>query len=87
LSNLFGVCIRPPIAGLIIQSELVSTFRIVVPFPLLPFDKFPNRDRLAQVHAPAPVLVVHGTEDRLIPFCHAQTLFAAANQPKVLWLI
>ncbi len=76
---------RQPIAGLIIQSGFVSAFRIVVPFPLLPFDKFPNRDRLAQVHA--PVLVVHGTEDRLIPFWHAQALFAAANQPKALWPI
>jgi abhydrolase domain-containing protein 17 len=54
----------------------------VVPFPLLPFDKFPNRDRLAQVDA--PVLVVHGTDDQLIPFWQAQALYAAANPPKSL---
>jgi abhydrolase domain-containing protein 17 len=68
---------RQPIAGLIIQSGFVSAFRILVPF-----DKFPNRDRLSQVHV--PVLVAHGTEDRLIPLWHAQALYAAANQPKTL---
>jgi abhydrolase domain-containing protein 17 len=73
---------RQPIAGLILQSGFVSAFRVVVPFPLLPFDKFLNRDRLAQVHA--PVLIVHGTQDRVIPFWHSQSLYAAANQPKTL---
>lgn len=73
---------QKPIAGLIIQSGFVSAFRVAVPFPLLPFDKFPNRDRLAQVHA--PVLIVHGTQDQLIPFWHAQALYNAANQPKTL---
>jgi abhydrolase domain-containing protein 17 len=73
---------QKPIAGLIIQSGFVSAFRIVVPFPLLPFDKFPNRDHLAQVHA--PVLIVHGTQDQLIPFWHAQELYKAAAQPKTL---
>ena len=73
---------RKPIAGLIIQSGFVSAFRIVVPFPLLPFDKFPNGDRIAQVHS--PVLVVHGTGDQLIPFWQAKALYGAANQPKDL---
>jgi abhydrolase domain-containing protein 17 len=73
---------RQPVAGLIIQSGFVSAFRVVVPFPLLPFDKFPNRDRLSQVHA--PVMVVHGTQDQLIPFWQAKALYAAANQPKTL---
>jgi abhydrolase domain-containing protein 17 len=73
---------QQPIAGLIIQSGFVSAFRIVVPFPLLPFDKFPNGDRISQVHA--PVLVVHGTTDQLIPFWQAKALYGAANQPKDL---
>jgi abhydrolase domain-containing protein 17 len=73
---------RQPVAGLIIQSGFVSAFQIVLPFPFLPFDKFPNRDRLSQVRA--PVAIVHGTQDRLIPFWQAQALYAAANQPKIL---
>jgi abhydrolase domain-containing protein 17 len=73
---------QKPIAGLIIESGFVSAFRVAVPFPLLPFDKFPNRDRLSQVRS--PVLIAHGTQDRLIPFWHAQELYRAANQPKTL---
>jgi len=31
-----------------------------------------------------PVFIAHGTADRLIPFAHAEELFAAANEPKEL---
>lgn len=72
---------QKPVAGLILESAFTSIFRVIVPFPLLPFDKFPNRDRLPQVRC--PVLVIHGTQDSVIPFHHGQTLYTAANQPKI----
>ncbi len=35
--------------------------------------------------APRPVLLIHGTRDWLIPPHHAQRLYEAAREPKVLW--
>jgi abhydrolase domain-containing protein 17 len=69
-----------PIAGLILESAFTSVFRVVIPFPLLPFDKFPNRDRLAK--STVPVLIIHGDQDEVIPFHHGQTLFQTALGPK-----
>jgi alpha-beta hydrolase superfamily lysophospholipase len=37
--------------------------------------------------APRPLLVIHGTEDRRITEAQVQELFAAAEQPKSLWLV
>jgi alpha-beta hydrolase superfamily lysophospholipase len=45
--------------------------RFGVPASLVPF-RFDNRAALRKTTA--PVLVVHGTEDRLVPFAHAEAL-------------
>jgi pimeloyl-ACP methyl ester carboxylesterase len=37
--------------------------------------------------APTPFLVVHGGQDLYFPVDHAQQLYAAARQPKELWII
>ena len=37
---------------------------------LLPWDKFDNYARLPNIKC--PILMVHGTEDRVVPFTHAQ---------------
>ncbi|MDA0674728.1 MAG: alpha/beta hydrolase [Cyanobacteria bacterium] len=74
-----------PVGGLILQSTFTSVFRVVVPFPLLPFDKFPNRRRIRQVTV--PVLVMHGQADTTIPWHHGQALYDAAPGPKAfLWV-
>lgn len=74
-----------PLAGLIMESSFTSAFRVVVPFPLLPFDKFPNLNKIKKVKC--PVLIMHGKADEVIPFQHGQKLFSAANEPKLsLWV-
>jgi abhydrolase domain-containing protein 17 len=76
---------RHPVGGLILESAFTSVFRVVVPFPLLPFDKFSNLDKLPNVRC--PVLVLHGKADTVIPIDHGYTLYAAAPQPKrSLWI-
>lgn len=37
--------------------------------------------------SPIPVLIIHGTADQIIPVHHARQLYAAAKQPKQLWLV
>jgi fermentation-respiration switch protein FrsA (DUF1100 family) len=36
--------------------------------------------------APIPVLIVHGDQDHYFPVEHPQALYAAAGEPKELWL-
>ena len=36
--------------------------------------------------APRPVLIMHGTADEIVPVRHAHMLFAAAEEPKELWI-
>jgi abhydrolase domain-containing protein 17 len=73
------------IAGLILQSTFTSAFRVVVPFPLLPFDKFSNIEKLQKVRC--PILIMHGQADQTIPFRHGQRLYEAASEPKrSLWV-
>jgi pimeloyl-ACP methyl ester carboxylesterase len=76
---------RHPIAGLILESTFTSAFRVVVPFPLLPFDKFSNLKKLPQVHC--PILVMHGQADQTIPIKHGYKLYESAANPKMsLWI-
>lgn len=73
------------VAGLILESTFTSIFRVVVPFPLLPFDKFTNLDRISKVRC--PVLVMHGQADRTILISHGRSLDEAAPEPKMsLWI-
>lgn len=67
------------------ESAFTSAFRVLTKFPILPFDKFPNLAKIKKVHS--PVLVIHGKSDDIISFYHGQTLFAAANEPKVSYWV
>jgi fermentation-respiration switch protein FrsA (DUF1100 family) len=76
---------RRPVAGLIMESAFTSAFRVLTRFALVPFDKFPNLARISNVRC--PVLVIHGKRDGIISFYHGQTLFAAANEPKISYWV
>ncbi|MEM8637316.1 MAG: alpha/beta hydrolase [Cyanobacteria bacterium P01_G01_bin.54] len=76
---------KEPVAGVILESTFTQAFRVVVPFPLLPFDKFYNRAKLPKIDC--PVLIIHGTEDITIPFKHGQQLFEAALPPKTAYWV
>ncbi|MGH9668805.1 MAG: alpha/beta hydrolase [Terriglobales bacterium] len=76
---------RQPVAGLILEGGLVSGQRLLLPFPLFPFDRFRNLDKIGRVRC--PVLVIHGTADNVIPFHHGESLFRAAHEPKRNWWV
>ncbi len=76
---------RKQIAGLILESTFTSTFRVKVPFPILPFDRFSNIDKMDDIKS--PVLIMHGKEDNVIPFWHSQQLYERVPSPKLsLWV-
>jgi fermentation-respiration switch protein FrsA (DUF1100 family) len=69
-----------PVAGLIAEAPFKSAFTVLTRVPLLPWDKFNNLREIRKVHA--PVLIIHGRNDEVVPFWHGQRVFKAANQPK-----
>jgi abhydrolase domain-containing protein 17 len=75
---------RRAAAGLIVESSFVTAFRVATHLPLLPFDKLRSIDLISKVNC--PVLVIHGTNDNIIPAWHGRALFAEARDPKTsLW--
>jgi pimeloyl-ACP methyl ester carboxylesterase len=46
----------------------------------------PPADAAARI-SPVPLLIVHGDRDDFFPVDHAEQLFAAAREPKELWVI
>jgi uncharacterized protein len=75
---------RPP-AGLILQSAFTSIrdlARLHYPFipPALVPDAYPSLDLIAGLAA--PLLVLHGDRDDIVPLIHGQALAEAAPPPK-----
>jgi fermentation-respiration switch protein FrsA (DUF1100 family) len=69
----------------VLESAFVSAFRVLTRVSLLPFDRFHNLRHIRRVRC--PVLVIHGTDDEVIPVSHGWRLFEAAGQPKqALWI-
>ncbi len=56
-----------------------------LPVGLLMHDQFKNRTHIANIEEPA--LIVHGTEDAVIPVAHGRKLFSLANEPKALIIV
>jgi fermentation-respiration switch protein FrsA (DUF1100 family) len=72
-------------AGLILENSFTSVYRVMTRWRLLPFDQFENLRKMP--HVRCPVLVLHASDDRVIPVHHGRALFAAAAEPKrALWV-
>lgn len=67
-------------AGLVLVSPFVSAFRAVTRYPVFPGDKFSNLGRIGGVDE--PLLVIHGSEDRVIAQWHGKKLHDAHKGPK-----
>jgi len=37
--------------------------------------------------SPTPLVIIHGTADRVVPYSHGKRLFELAHEPKQLWTI
>jgi hypothetical protein len=76
---------KKDVPALILESPLTSAFRVVTRVGILPFDRFENIDRIANIDC--PILIFHGTDDSIIPLRHGKTLYEKANDPKQhLWV-
>jgi uncharacterized protein len=76
--------------GLILQSTFTSVRGMArLHYPIVPaifvLDAYPSERRLAAVKA--PVLVIHGDRDTIVPLAFGQALFAAAREPKRMHVV
>ncbi|MFQ3626740.1 MAG: alpha/beta fold hydrolase [Cyanobacteriota bacterium] len=84
---------NPDLAALVVESSFTSMREMIshfVPVQLLPTDALLHQkfDSLAKVRSlQMPLLVIHGTSDRVVPARMGQALYDAAPPPKELLLI
>jgi len=80
---------RRPCAAVVLEAPFTSgkdVARTVLPVigPALTWS-FDSKSKIGRVHA--PLLVIHGDGDEIIPTGLGQELFAAAAEPKTLWIV
>ena len=80
-----ALAVEHPPAGLILQSPFTSVRDIArVHYPLVPRclvpDAYPSLRRIARLTA--PLLVLHGARDEIVPLMYGEALFDAAPEPK-----
>ena len=74
------------VAAVVLESPFTSTLDVgakaywFAPVWLLMKDTFRSDERIGKVRA--PVLILHGTLDTVVPFAFGERLFALANEPK-----
>lgn len=79
------LAVRKPVAAVILQGAFVTAFRVVTKIPIIPFDKFANLRKIKQLQQ--PLLMIHGTNDTIIPFWHAQKLYGNAVSKKKFYVV
>lgn len=74
-----GIILTAPFTG--VEDRAAEIFWYL-PVRLLLADRFRSRDLIGRVRA--PLLILHGEADTVIPIAHGRALFALANEPKTL---
>ena len=69
-----------PVGGVILESTFVSVYRSKIRVPLLLGDKYHNLKKMKKSFV--PTLIIHGTEDDLIPIWHGKKLYQNSAGPK-----
>ncbi|MBC2608125.1 alpha/beta hydrolase [Pelagicoccus albus] len=72
--------------AVILESTFLSIYQLYLPLSWVPGDKFVNEDKAPEVSAPA--LVIHGREDRVVPFEQGLELSQAlgSHDVKTVWV-
>ena len=73
----------------ITREKLASfwlTWPLQAPLSLTVNNDYKPLEEIAAI-SPTPVLIIHGMADRVIPPHHGDALYAAAGEPKEIWLL
>ena len=74
-----GLILEAPLSSL---ADVAATHYPFVPVRALLKDRYDSASKIASVAA--PVLILHGLKDRVVPFRYGEKLYAAAAEPKRL---
>ncbi len=80
---------RNPVGALILEAPYSAAVDIAraqypwLPVGLLMRDQYRSRDHIADVRA--PILILHGEGDQVIPFASGKYLFTLASEPKTFF--
>ncbi|ELR13238.1 alpha/beta hydrolase, putative [Acanthamoeba castellanii str. Neff] len=67
-------------AGFVLQSPIASAIRVVsTTLAMLPVDIFVNVNRIGKIEI--PTMIIHGTDDEVVPYWHGTELYAKAGNP------
>lgn len=75
----FEIASKRAVAGMIIDGGFASTFRVMTKKQILPWDIFDNYSKADDISC--PVLLIHGKQDRTVPFTHAEMMGKALKVP------
>lgn len=67
-------------------SSLVVAWPIAWPASRFLDDEYSPERWIGKV-APVPVIVIHGTADRVVPYAHGKMLYDLASEPKGIWTV
>jgi abhydrolase domain-containing protein 17 len=79
------MCRRGAFGGLVIESGFTSVFDVGAGITWLPWDRFRNLKKIHELQE--PTMVIHGTEDGVVPFRHGQQLFEGSQAPKFFYWV
>lgn len=72
-----GIVLESPYTSLVATAQYHYPW---LPVALLMHDRYESLAKINRVQA--PLLIIHGERDNIVPFVQGKTLFAAANEPK-----
>lgn len=85
------LALKRPVKALVLEAPLTSTVDVgrrvywFLPLGLILTDQYRSIDYVARLKA--PVLVLHGARDGVVPVSHGRRIYEAANEPKSLVLL
>jgi len=81
-----ALAVELPVSALVLEAPFTSTADLAfasypfIPVRLLMKDQFRSDERIGRVKA--PLLILHGARDRVVPISYGERLFALAPEPK-----
>lgn len=79
--NILGLILEAPFTSL---TDIARKRFFFAPVDLLLLDRFDNKTKIKNISA--PLLIIHGEKDAVVPVEYGRRLFDAANNPKELKL-
>lgn len=74
---------RVSVAGIILESAMLTAFRVITYWPIFPIDKYRNNAKISKITS--PILFIHGTKDSVVPFWHGKALYKLAIGQKAFY--